>query len=139
VCSSDLTCPAPQGDGLTVYFDGSCPLCRAEIDHYRNSRGAEAIAFRDVADPAFEPPPDLTRDAAMARFHVRRADGALASGAAAFTELWLRLPAWRPLGRIAALPGVRRALEIEAQFGIPRSRLISPRLADLVDLPGEGA
>jgi DNA-binding transcriptional regulator YdaS (Cro superfamily) len=41
-------------------------------------------------------------------------------------SLWLRR-GWVP---------VRRAIEIEAQLGIPRSRLISPRLADLVDLPG---
>lgn len=40
-------------------------------------------------------------------------------------SIWLRR-GWVP---------VRRALEIEAQFGIPRARLISPRLADLVDLP----
>jgi transcriptional regulator with XRE-family HTH domain len=39
-------------------------------------------------------------------------------------SIWLRR-GWVP---------VRRALEIEAQFGIPRARLISPRLADLVDL-----
>jgi transcriptional regulator with XRE-family HTH domain len=43
-------------------------------------------------------------------------------------SIWLRR-GWVP---------VRRALEIEAQFGIPRSRLISPRLADLVDLPSGG-
>lgn len=43
-------------------------------------------------------------------------------------SIWLRR-GWVP---------VRRALEIEAQFGIPRSRLISPRLADLVDLPEGG-
>lgn len=40
-------------------------------------------------------------------------------------SIWLRR-GWVP---------VRRALEIEAQFGIARSRLISPRLADLVDMP----
>jgi DNA-binding transcriptional regulator YdaS (Cro superfamily) len=39
-------------------------------------------------------------------------------------SIWLRR-GWVP---------VRRALEIEAQFGVPRARLISPRLADLVDL-----
>lgn len=39
-------------------------------------------------------------------------------------SIWLRR-GWVP---------VRRALEIEAQFGIPRAKLISPRLADLVDL-----
>ena len=44
-------------------------------------------------------------------------------------SIWLRR-GWVP---------VRRALEIEAQFGIPRARLISPRLADLVDLPDANA
>ena len=28
-----------------------------------------------------------------------------------------------------------RALEIEAEYGIPRARLINPRIVDLVDLP----
>lgn len=30
---------------------------------------------------------------------------------------------------------LRRAQEIEASLGIPRSTLINPRIADLVDLP----
>lgn len=30
---------------------------------------------------------------------------------------------------------LRRAQEIEALFGVPRGRLINPRIADLVDLP----
>lgn len=34
---------------------------------------------------------------------------------------------------------VRRALEIEAQYGIHRHRLLDPRLKDLVDLPEGGA
>lgn len=33
---------------------------------------------------------------------------------------------------------LRRAQEIEAQFGIARARLINPRVRDLVDLPGDG-
>lgn len=32
---------------------------------------------------------------------------------------------------------VRRALEIEAQFGIHRHRLINPRLSDLIDVGAE--
>ena len=42
-------------------------------------------------------------------------------------SVWLRR-GWVP---------VRRALEIEAEFGIPRAKLISKRLADLVDLTAE--
>ena len=34
---------------------------------------------------------------------------------------------------------LRRAQEIEAQFGVPRTSLINPRIADLVDLPEVGA
>jgi hypothetical protein len=48
----------------------------------------------------------------MARFHVRLQDGRLLSGAAAFVALWLVMPGWRCLGRIARLPGVTLILEL---------------------------
>ena len=72
---------------LTVYFDGSCPLCRAEIGHYRKQRGAETIAFVDVSDADVPLACGIDRDAAMARFHVRESDGRLLSGAEAFTRI----------------------------------------------------
>ncbi len=34
---------------LTVYFDGACPLCRMEIDHYRKQDSAGKICFLDVS------------------------------------------------------------------------------------------
>ncbi|WP_420392440.1 thiol-disulfide oxidoreductase DCC family protein [Acuticoccus sp.] len=91
---------------LTVYYDASCPLCRREVALYR---GRSKAAFVDVSDPA-NLPPDLSAEAAMARFHVRR-DGALLSGAAAFAALWRATRGLGHLGRLAALPVVTPALE----------------------------
>lgn len=94
---------AAQTDGACeVFFDGSCPLCRAEIGLYRNS-GSDA-RFTDISDAAIASPPEISKAEAMGRFHVRRADGRLVSGAAAFAELWKATPGWRWFGHIAALP-----------------------------------
>jgi predicted DCC family thiol-disulfide oxidoreductase YuxK len=96
---------------LTVYYDGSCPLCRVEIAHYREQKGGSQICFRDVSQPDRRREPDLLREKAMSRFHVRRSDGKLVSGAAAFVPIWRLLPRWRWAARIAALPGMMALLE----------------------------
>lgn len=88
--------PAP-----TVYYDGACPLCRAEIGLYRR-QGAEA-RFIDLSKGEGAPE-EVGCAAALKRFHVRREDGVLVSGAAAFAALWKATPGWRLLGRIAAVP-----------------------------------
>ena len=85
----------------TVYFDGACPVCSREIEMYRRQPGADAVQWVNVAQceaPALGA--GLTRAAAMARLHVRRADGSLVSGARAFTELWRALPRWAWAGRL---------------------------------------
>ena len=94
---------------LSVYFDGACPLCTAEIAVYR--RRSEDVAFVDVSDPATGLPADLPRALALSRFHVREPDGELLSGAAAFAALWRRTPGFRWLGRLAALPGLSLLFE----------------------------
>ena len=97
----------------TVYYDGACPICSREIAQYRKVQGAERLDFVDVtACDANGLGPGLSRDAALARMHVRRADGSLASGAAAFAEIWQQLPKLAWAGRIAASPIVLPVLEI---------------------------
>lgn len=84
-----------------MYYDGACPVCRREIAHYQGRAGAEAILWVDASSCAPEAlGPGLTREAALARMHVRGADGSLVSGAAAFAALWRSLPGFRWLGRI---------------------------------------
>ncbi len=96
---SEPTLPA----AVTVYYDGSCPLCTREIAFYRRAPAAQRLGWVDVSR-AGELGPGLDCQAAMRRFHVRDAQGRLYSGAAAFARLWRELPGWRWLGRLCALP-----------------------------------
>lgn len=85
----------------TVYFDGACPVCSREVAMYRRQPGADGVQWIDVAQCASaDLGPGLSRDAALARLHLRQADGTLVSGAAAFTTLWRALPRWAWLGRL---------------------------------------
>jgi predicted DCC family thiol-disulfide oxidoreductase YuxK len=102
----------PAEPKLTVYYDGACPVCSREIGFYRARRGAEAVAWVDAsACPEPDLGPGLDRAGALARFHVRRPDGTLVHGAAAFLELWRRIPAFAWAGRLLGRPATRAALE----------------------------
>ncbi len=109
----------------TVYFDGSCPLCRAEIGYYRRNDQADTLCFVDVSKPDASLPADLSQRQAMKRFHVRDGNGQLLSGAAAFVEVWERLPLWRWAARVAALPGAMAMLEFGYRIFLPVRPFIS--------------
>lgn len=103
----------------TVYFDGSCPLCRAEIGYYQRKDQYSALCFVDISEPGGIPPEGITQERAMKRFHVRASDGRVLSGAAAFVEVWTRLPRWRWAARLAGLPGVTPLLELGYRLFLP--------------------
>lgn len=99
--ASNLPESRAQVNAPTVYFDGACPVCSREIAVYQRESGGQDIRWVDVARCSeSELGPNLSREAALARLHLRGADGKLVSGAAAFTELWQQLPRWRWLGRV---------------------------------------
>ncbi len=138
---TEMTNPPSETDPdrLTVYFDGGCPLCTREIDFYRKRSGAEAVSWVDVSGVDVSGvdvcglegktvAPGLTRDAAMARFHVQRGDGKLVSGGAAFAELWRALPGFRRMGRIAAIWPLTPLLEMAYRAFLP----VRPHLQRLV-------
>ena len=103
----------------TVYFDGSCPLCRAEIGYYQRKDQYSALCFVDISETGGIPPEGITQERAMKRFHVRASDGRVLSGAAAFVEVWTRLPRWCWAARLAGLPGVTPLLEVGYRLFLP--------------------
>ncbi len=117
--------PPANDDTLIVYFDGSCPLCRAEIKFYRSQAGAEEIDFLDVSERAGVVCDGLTCSQAMARFHVQEPGGKLVSGAAAFVSVWERLPHWRWAAKMARLPGVLSILEAAYRMFLPIRPVLS--------------
>lgn len=94
---------------VTVWHDGTCPLCQREIAMMRRLDRRGAITFVDVAAGGTCP---LGRADMLARFHAREDGGPLLSGAAAFAAMWRVIPVLRLLGEMArhrlVLPGLER-------------------------------
>lgn len=81
---------------LTVLFDGGCPLCSREINHYRKLAAEAPIRWVDVAAPdAPLAEFGVSREAALRLFHVRDGSGQLHTGVRAFMALWRQLPYYR--------------------------------------------
>lgn len=114
--------PDPKPE-LTIYFDGSCPLCRREIAWYRRLPGAERLQWLDVSAGA-PLGDDLSCAQAMRRFHVRDAQGRLFAGGAAFARLWRALPGWRVAGRLLGWPPMSWLLEIAYRLFLPLRPLL---------------
>jgi predicted DCC family thiol-disulfide oxidoreductase YuxK len=97
---------------LTVFHDGSCPLCRREIAMAKRLTEGTGVAFVDVSSVRDAMvAPGLTASAAMRRFHVQRADGVLLSGAPAFIEMWSQAPRMRWVAKIAHRPWLLAGLD----------------------------
>ena len=108
----------------TVFYDGGCPLCRAEIQTYQKANGADRVRWVD-ANVCYESDlgEGLNRSSALARLHVRQANGDLVSGARAFIVIWQSLPHWRWLALISKIPGMLSLMELSYRSFLKLRRL----------------
>ncbi|MEK6205889.1 MAG: DUF393 domain-containing protein [Amylibacter sp.] len=97
---------------VKIFYDGSCPLCLAEIGYYKRADTNDDLCLIDVSSDEFLGDVQITQQAAMARFHVRMADGQQVSGARGFVEVWRVIPSWNWLAKITSVPGAVPVLEI---------------------------
>ncbi|MEM7022045.1 MAG: DUF393 domain-containing protein [Pseudomonadota bacterium] len=90
----------------TVLYNGSCPVCRAEIEHYQRLAGpGSGLAWQDISDS----PADVAGadgEALRRRLHVMDGDKMLV-GVPAFARIWEDLPRYRWLAALVRLPLVR--------------------------------
>lgn len=93
---------------LTVWYDGDCPICMAEIALMSRLDRASVIEFVDLRLPGACP---SDREARLARLHAQPRGGPMVAGAAAFVAMWRVLPALRPLAVLASPPPVLWLLE----------------------------
>lgn len=114
-----------ETEGPTIYFDGSCPLCSVEIDHYASRDGGHQLSFVDVSAKDAELGTGLAPGDAMRRFHVRLPDGTLLSGARAFVAVWASLPGWKWAARLAGIPGATPLLEVAYRAFLPVRPVLS--------------
>ena len=103
-----------QGDDLlVVFYDGSCPLCRREINHYMGLNALKTIDWQDISAESHTLSPfGISREQAMKRFHVIDERGTKVSGVRAFLTLWRHLPGYRHLARLVEYLHLTPVLEV---------------------------
>ena len=112
--------PVDPSETLTVIYNGACPICRREIDHYRRQAGND-LNWLDATAGSL-PVPGLEPDEVFRRLHVMDGDGRTRAGVDAFIALWGRLPRYRWLARTFASPPIRGIASVVYD------RLIAPPL-----------
>ena len=74
---------------LTLYFDGQCPLCQAEMAFLQTRNAAGRLAFVDITQTGFEASEQpFSCDAAMAQIHGRLANGEVLIGVPVFSKAY---------------------------------------------------
>ena len=83
-----------------VFYDDSCPLCNAEIDHYKKIKAIHDIKWlgihsrwNDIKDYG------LSKETLLRRIHAVHANGSIISGAAVFVLIWKSLRYYHWLGK----------------------------------------
>mgnify|MGYP001975106938 FL=1 len=98
---------------ITVFYDGKCGLCSREIGHYMKISPPTTFIWHDIAnEPQHLEKVNVSQSDALRRLHVSDQAGTIYIGIDAFIAIWKKLPRWRLLALICAIPGVRSILSL---------------------------
>lgn len=92
-----------------IFYDGQCPLCQREIQHYQRTQGAGELEFVDLTQAEDRLKPyAITLKSALLKLHAVDAQGVIKVGVDAFILIWRHLKGWRWLARFVNIPGIKQ-------------------------------
>jgi predicted DCC family thiol-disulfide oxidoreductase YuxK len=110
---------------LTLFYDGACPLCQAEILFLSSRNQADLLGFIDINSDKYDPlKVGVSCEEALAAMYGQYADGTLINGPAVFSEAYRRanLPT---LAWIFSRKTMQPALQIGYRFFAKNRHAIS--------------
>ena len=97
---------------IEVFFDGSCPLCKREMQMLRRLDKKRRILFTDIAATSFRPDGiGVDWESLMGRIHGRLPEGTMLEGVDVFRHLYTVL-GFRKLVRLSRMPGISHLIEV---------------------------
>ncbi|HMO17426.1 MAG TPA: DUF393 domain-containing protein [Oligoflexia bacterium] len=115
---------------LTVFYDGSCPLCSREMSFIKKRDHKSRIRLIDISDESFDPTLySKSREEFMKFIHALTPDGKIIMGVEVFREIYqaiglgyivsiTRLPVVSQLADFAYLLFAKNRLRIGKFFGV---------------------
>lgn len=99
---------AAQQKGV-MYYDGTCPLCIALVDHVERSSLSKSFIAIDVHTGSL--PKGVTKEEALRDVHVVDSAGTVYRGADGVVSIFSQYPRIGFLARVGRLPIVRQILQ----------------------------
>jgi predicted DCC family thiol-disulfide oxidoreductase YuxK len=78
-----------QLEPLTIYFDGNCPLCMAEIHVLKNNNSQKRLNFIDIHDESMVDDA-INCEMALKVIHAKLGDGTIIRGSKVFEAAYQR-------------------------------------------------
>jgi hypothetical protein len=104
--------PVPQDNAAAIYYNGECPICRTEMEHYATlcATSRPELRFIDSTKQSNEfASCGLRREHLEQRVYARDGRGRILSGMPAIIDLWWKMPGYVWLARTLSLPLLRPA------------------------------
>ncbi len=101
---------------ISVFYDGLCPLCSKEMDHYKKQKGSERLLFIDITEAHFDAKKEgLDPYKVHQVMHVKTSEGLVMTGVDAFIAIWDFLPQYNWVSKWAQKSFIRPFLNVGYQ------------------------